>query len=260
MFMSYLTFDRIYMFLIKNLGSGVMKQRKIYLSLVVTILLTLVLPLSSFAKDLNKEDLDYVSFGDSLAAGMTPYGEHDESYADFLTQRFEKSQYNVEHDRYGVSGFTSSQLLEQIQKPEVIASIIDADIITIDIGANDTLPHLENPAGIPVALQNVAINLSIILGTIDRINPDVEVYVMGYYNAFPYLPKAQQDRLMPMLNTLNSIIKNAATMNGDYFVPTEKVIAKRYQSFLPNPFDIHLSLEGYQAVAKEFWKVIDSNR
>ncbi len=46
----------------------------------------------------------------------------------------------------------------------------------------------------------------------------------------------------------------------DVYVPTEKVISKHYEEYLPNPQDIHLSLEGYRTVAKEFWKAIMKNQ
>ncbi|MDR6998873.1 hypothetical protein [Neobacillus niacini] len=50
------------------------------------------------------------------------------------------------------------------------------------------------------------------------------------------------------------------TARGDTFVPTEDLIAKHYEEYIPNPTNIHLSLEGYQIVAKEFWKVIDKSK
>ncbi|MGM0875750.1 MAG: hypothetical protein ACQEWV_13365 [Bacillota bacterium] len=41
---------------------------------------------------------------------------------------------------------------------------------------------------------------------------------------------------------------------------TEKIIAKNYETYLPNPEKIHLNQEGYQLVAKEFWKNIDKSK
>ncbi|MDQ0199099.1 hypothetical protein [Neobacillus ginsengisoli] len=59
-----------------------------------------------------------------------------------------------------------------------------------------------------------------------------------------------------MLDGLNKSIQVSSKVNGDTFVPTEKVIAKHYQTYIPNSLNIHLSLEGYQAVANQFWKAI----
>ncbi len=83
---------------------------------------------------------------------------------------------------------------------------------------------------------------------------------MGYYNPFPHRPVDEQAALLPLLDALNETIQTAATMNGDVFVPTAKVIEKHEKEYLPNPADIHLDLEGYQTVAKEFWKAIQKNK
>lgn len=146
----------------------------------------------------------------------------------------------------------------------------EAEFITIDIGGNDLLPvvkaGLANPTdpanllNIQKAIIKTTFNINTILATIDGLNPDAKVYVMGYYNVLPYLPEPLQPVLLPILDTFNNAIESTASANGDNFVPTAKIIAKDYQTYLPNPKDIHLSLEGYQIVAKEFWKYIDKSK
>jgi lysophospholipase L1-like esterase len=113
---------------------------------------------------------------------------------------------------------------------------------------------------IPAAIGCVATNLQIILHKIDQLNPNAKVYVMGYYNPFPYYPAELQAQLLSLLGTLNGVIEARAAANGDTFVATEDIIAKNYETYIPNPANIHLSLEGYQIVAKEFWKAIDKSK
>ncbi|WP_246942838.1 GDSL-type esterase/lipase family protein [Bacillus pinisoli] len=231
--------------------------RKFSVLITLLVILTL-LPSTSFAKGTEGKTLDYVALGDSLAAGVTPYNLKDAGYPEYLADRFTQSQYKVDLNNFGVPGLKSSGLLDQLNNPTVLAEVAKADLITLNIGANDVLGLLnESPGAIPTALQNVSINLHTVLRTIDTVNPGAEVYVMGYYNSFPYLPAEQQASLLPLLHTLNTIIESNAILNGDSFVATDKIIAKRYETYLPNPANIHLSLEGYQAVAKEFWKRID---
>lgn len=232
---------------------------KKFTSLVLAGTMLLSMPVTSFAKP-EKKLVDYVVLGDSLAAGQTPYGQIDSGYGQYIAERFEQSQYTVNLDNYGVPGFTSTQLKKQlISNDSIKEAVRNAEIITIDIGANDALQALK--AGNPMAaLEKVQNNLDYILATIDAINPNVDVYVMGYYNPFPYLAKEQQESLMSLLDHLNIVIKEAANRNNDVYVPTEKVIAKHYQDYLPNPQDIHLSLEGYRIVAKEFWKAVMKNQ
>lgn len=235
-------------------------KRKLASCLLVGALFT-SLPMATFAKSVDKKVVDYVALGDSLAAGMTPTGGFDLGYPDYLVNRFEQSQYTVGYTNFGVSGYTSSDLVRDVlTREDVQAKIKEAEFITIDIGANDLLRALNKPEQIPAIIGEVTVNLQTTLNTIDRLNPNVKVYVMGYYNPFPYLPQEQQNALLPLLETLNQTIESRAAANGDTYVATEKIIAKRYEIYLPNPSNIHLSKEGYQLVAKEFWKNIDKSK
>lgn len=173
----------------------------------------------------------------------------------------EQSQYTVGYTNFGVSGYTSTDLKQDILiRQDVQEKISEAEFITIDIGANDLLQALNTPDQIPAVIGAVTVNLQIILSTIDQLNPNAKVYVMGYYNPFPYLPSEQQDALLLLLDALNQVIESRAAANGDTFVPTERIIAKHYEMYLPNPSNIHLSKEGYRLVAKEFWKNLDKSK
>ncbi|ETI66592.1 L,D-transpeptidase family protein [Neobacillus vireti] len=201
--------------------------------------------------------VDYVALGDSLAAGITPDGKKDLGYPDYIANNFKKSYDLLDFANFGVSGYKTADLIEQLKKADVQKEIKAATHITLDIGANDLLPVLQtNPAQAPEVIGTVAANLNTILSTIDQLNPKVKVYVMGYYNPFLHYPQEQQAPLLPLLEGLNGQIKAQAIQHGDTFVPTEKVIAVNFKEYLPVPESIHLSLTGYQALAGEFWKVM----
>jgi lysophospholipase L1-like esterase len=247
-----------------------MRIRKSLVSAMIISSLFVSIPFTASAKNINKEQFDYVALGDSLAAGQTPIKSLDKGYVDFLASRFEQSQYNVELDNYGVSGHKITDILNELFNPtntrytSIRESIRNAELVTIDIGANDLLAELTNiqanPALAPMVLNGIGERLFVILSEIDKINPNTKVYVMGYYNPFPHSPEAQQAALMPLLDALNQTIQSVANENGDTFVPTAKLIEKHEKEYIPNPADIHLSIEGYQVVAKEFWKAIQKNK
>jgi lysophospholipase L1-like esterase len=238
-----------------------MKISRKFSSLVLVGALLVSLPITIFAKGPEKKVVDYVALGDSLAAGMTPVGGIDLGYADYLKNRFEQSQYTVGFENFGVPGYTSVQLKNDVLYNAIVQNKIkEAEFITIDIGSNDLLQVLNNPTQVPAAIGSVAVNLQTILGAIDWLNPNVKVYVMGYYNPFPYMPQEQQAALLPLLDALNQNIEARANANGDTYVATEEIIAKHFETYIPNPLNIHLSKEGYQLVAKEFWKNIDKSK
>ncbi|MGG3470371.1 SGNH/GDSL hydrolase family protein [Neobacillus pocheonensis] len=236
-----------------------MKKIKKLSSMLLAVALVAVLPLSASAKENEKKPFDYLALGDSLAAGITPFGQDGLGYPDYLKARFEQSQYSVHLTNLGVSGYTSTHLLLDVANNPTTKQVIrNSELITIDIGANDLIGALlTNPALLGAAVTNVKNNLNGTLQAIKLINPNANVYVMGYYNPLPHLPEQQQATLLPFLNGLNDAIKADAAANGYTFVPTEKIIAKKADQYLPNPQDIHLSEEGYQIVAKEFWKAIE---
>ncbi|MFJ5717116.1 L,D-transpeptidase family protein [Neobacillus sp. NPDC093127] len=202
--------------------------------------------------------VEYVALGDSLAAGITPDGKKGLGYPDYIANNFKKSYDLLDFANFGVSGYKTTDLIEQLNKADVQKEIKEATHITLDIGANDLLPVLQtNPAQAPAVIGTIAANLNTILSKIDQLNPKVKVYVMGYYNPFPYLEDAQQQaQLGQILLGFNGQIQAQAIQHGDTFVPIDTLIASKFKEYLPNPQDIHLSLTGYQAVAGEFWKVM----
>ncbi|MCQ6268138.1 GDSL-type esterase/lipase family protein [Fictibacillus sp. WQ 8-8] len=101
--------------------------------------------------------------------------------------------------------------------------IKEAPHVTIDIGANDLFRRLlTDPSRAAEAIPVVSVNLQTILSTIYQLNPDVEVYVMGYYNSFAYYPPDVQAFLLPLLDALNKQIELRSKANGDTYVSTQK--------------------------------------
>ncbi|MFZ3588873.1 GDSL-type esterase/lipase family protein [Bacillus sp. DJP31] len=243
-----------------------LKARSFLLCLIG--ILVLLLPVHTMAKETPKDTGIYVSLGDSLAFGLTfVNGQYvpTKSYTDYLTDRFTKSNYAISHAKLGVVGLTSEQLNGAlIYNSNNIREIIKtADVITIDIGANEILPILvaaqTNVTAlntIPDAIGKVGVNLNSILSQIKSLNKDAEVYVMGYYNPFYNLPNPQiQATLKGYLDTLNLTIQ-VSSLKKDYtFVPTEKIFKDHAATYIAQG-DVHLTPEGYQAVAKLFWKAI----
>jgi len=105
-------------------------------------------------------------------------------------------------------------------------------------------------------LQQVGANYKSIMGQINQLNPDVEVYVMGYYNPFPYMSADMQPMLNQLLATLNKTIAMGLEGTQAVLVPTGDAIAADYKSYLPNPENIHLSEAGYKVVMEQFWVVM----
>ncbi|MDU9694118.1 GDSL-type esterase/lipase family protein [Priestia aryabhattai] len=245
---------------IKKKLSGILIAGTVVMSLPLTA--GAASDIGQLHKDSLKHKVDYVALGDSLAAGRTPYDLFDKGYPDYIVQSLEQANHKVFYDNFGASGYTTENVKNDVlTNDEMRKEIKKADVITLDIGANDLVKKLyTDPSHITDALVSVNSNLKIILETINDLNPKAKVYVMGYYNPFPHYPAEQQAPLLVLLDNLNKTIQGLAAANGDIYVPTADIIKTNEKEYVPNPKDIHLTLDAYQLVANEFMKSINLNQ
>ncbi len=223
--------------------------------------------------------IDYLAIGDSLAAGVTPDNGLGKGYSDFLAELIHSAGTLKSYNKgFSFPGYKTTDVLKDIQQnvtkdvygigyvektAKLQQSIKDAEVITISAGANDVLPLLKKDPTTGMAtvdqqllmttIQQVGVNYKLIMAQINQINPDAQVYVMGYYNPFPYMSADMQ----PMLNQLQGMLDKAITAGLEgtqaILVPTGAQIAADYKVYLPNPANIHLSEAGYKKVTEQFW-------
>lgn len=246
--------------------------------------LTLIIPVTVSADELESNEdvqLNYLALGDSLAAGINENGELAKGYADYFALSLKEVEGLKSYNKgFAVPGYKTTDLLndlknnvskpvinlEGIQKDEIeiVTAVKEADIITISIGANDVLsfvkPDQEGKINIDMAAVTAGIkasgeNYHAILTNLKQLNPDVEIFVMGYYNPFPALENYKQ-QLSLLVKTLDGAVKQIATANGAHFVDVAAAIAADESKYLPNPENIHLSAEGYQVVADRFFEAL----
>lgn len=235
------------------------------------LLFSLVVPSAVAAKNVKHDTLNFVALGDSLAAGYTPTPGGGfqllDGYPEYLQARLEQSNYTTDLNNFAVPGFTTLNVMSQLNNnATIIAEVQQADILTLNIGANDALPFLF--LGLPdVLLQpiinNALANTRTILNRIQALNEnDVQIYVMGYYNPVllydqPDSFKNRFDRVAAQFN--NSLEQMAEEMDNVHFVATASLVEKNADTYLTS-FDIHLTQEGYEGVAKEFWKSLTKTK
>ena len=248
-----------------------------------------IMPLQASAADPEKaptwiSPINYLALGDSLAAGVTPTNELGIGYTDFLAEELAKQQVlQASNKGFSYPGYKTNDVLKDFEmdvtKPIVgmghsdktatlHQSVKEANLITLTIGANDVLPLIQfDEKGKPVfkseelqaSLMKVGMNTQQILAKIYALNPDAQVYVMGYYNPFPYLSPENQPLVNQLVMTMNDTIKKGMTGTEAKFVETAKQIAEDPYTYLPNPENIHLSEAGYKVVANIFHKSLMEN-
>lgn len=279
---------------------------------ITTMLLSLLLlspmAIGTVSAAESNKTIDYVALGDSLAAGQKPtaigstsaklYGT---SYPKFIRDDLSSNGLLNSYENFGVSGYETWNVSNDLMTPDSATqnAIIEAEIITLDIGANDLLSYLEAEEGdVSNLLDRLAymdqdqINyliyqmdllkssavpytvyqVSTIVAQIKALNPDAQIYVMGYYNAFSFLNdysddpalQAKIDLLIPELEELiqayNAALEQAITaMSYQYpgitYVSTWEAMGGDVDSNARTylPLDIHPTVQGYRAIAQAFW-------
>lgn len=238
-------------------------QKSIAIILVAVCIVFTSFTSNSFAQNTT---VHYVALGDSLAAGQTSFKQNDvaqfdKGYVDYIASYLQQ-RYTVDLVNYGVSGYTTTDLVTDITNdPQQIQSIKQADVITLNAGANDLLKGAFNPATlqvdvtkVPSILQTIAQNMVTILTTIKNANPDADIYVMGYFNAFPYLSETSvYPSLLQAMSLLNGTLAQSSQMANVTFINPFEEMEQNIKAYLPNPKDIHPNLEGYQVLANTIW-------
>jgi len=251
-----------------------LRQIKRLSQLIITsfILLLFFLPLHTFAEE-QTPYYNYLALGDSVAAGFLNDGTVNKKYGypRYLAEFIEdETGYNVNLNNISVGGFQTENILAQLEDEAVLEEVRNADIITIDIGANDVLFRLyrehdvTSPGEVDLTdpeildftmkvaheeIDKVVRNIDEILRILREEREDVLIYFMGYYNALRFMD-AQED-VVNMIQYMNDGIEEITLKYNGIYVPTFDAFVDHYDEYLPTT-DIHPSLEGSIRIAELF--------
>ncbi|TFJ94266.1 GDSL-type esterase/lipase family protein [Lentibacillus salicampi] len=240
--------------------------------LLSLLMIFLLFPVHTLAdSEQYDQDFDYVALGDSLAAGYLNEPDEDgnrrigNGYPVYIQDGIENQYgYDVNLINAGVGGFTTEDVYIQLSNNTngIMGAIADADLITIGAGANDVLQKVDienvGPEAIEEAtsaINQINSNMEKIFDEIANINPDAPIFVLGYYNALPYLEE-KQSLIVPMIDAMNQTLKEVAQSNDAIFIPTFEAFEGKHETYLPNPNDIHPNEAGYEVIADKFLEEI----
>ncbi|MFJ6211048.1 SGNH/GDSL hydrolase family protein [Lysinibacillus sp. NPDC092081] len=229
------------------------------LNIIGTAIFTMVLGVSSaFAQIEN-----YLSVGDSLAAGQTPYQQIDTGYSDLIAMKLGMTrQLSFYTKELAFPGYTTADVLKRVQSEEASDLLANATLITVSAGANDLLRLVQvNPTAGTLAFSqlktdyalNIARkNMAEILEELKVRASKAKVYVMGYYFAYPNVHATQKEGTNAQLVKLNTILQQQAEHAGATYVDVYDAFELNATNLLPNISDVHPNFEGYRQMANAF--------
>lgn len=233
----------------------------------IIVTLILLFPFTTLSAEAKQPEV-YIAIGDSLAAGQTPYRAIDAGYTDLIAGELTRSHQLAFYSKaLAFPGFTTADVLSTVRSSEGRELLQNATLVTISAGANDLLRLVQaNPSKgslsfqqVPAnfALNNVRKNMDEILKEVKEIAPKAKIYVMGYYFAYPHARDSQKSGVSKELNTLNTILKIQAEANNATYVSVEEAFGLQAKQLVPNPADVHPSMEGYRQMANAFFSKYD---
>ncbi len=200
--------------------------------------------------------ITYVALGDSFALGENPYGEVAYGYSDYLANYLDRNyQLKLYTKKFANIDARIRDIYQDILLNKKVyinersiglkSSLREADIITLSIGANDLMSQINQYSEVLLEkkereiITGIAENLEELLTEIQKYNK--KIILVGYYNLYP-----KEEKFRLLFEKLD--IKYQKICNKK-----EVTYISLYQDFpiekyLPNPFDIHPSIEGYEYI------------
>ncbi|WHZ05639.1 SGNH/GDSL hydrolase family protein [Neobacillus sp. YX16] len=206
------------------------------------------------ALDFFKKDQKIVAIGDSLTEGVGDETENG-GYVGILNHTFEHHNLNISVENFGKKGNRSDQLLKRLEKEEIASAIKEADMVLITIGANDIMNVLKsnfmNVTMEPFQEERLKYieRLRAILNKINDLNPDTQIYLIGFYNPF--------ERHFGEIKELGMIIENwnddgkslAEEYDNVKYIPTKDLFSNSNVDLLAED-EFHPNSSGYKLMAK----------
>lgn len=195
--------------------------------------------ITKVSKSITRQELNK-DVGDDLQQSLDTLGENLENITNMTTL----AQFQLKESYQALN-----QVSESYDKIPAAKSVIKDSIDVVDkafANADDEMSSIES-------------NIYTIIKEAKAINPDVDIYILGYYNTKPYMSRGLQERMVTLITSLNETIESTTVEPHVTFVPSYDAFDDRYEELLPNHNDIHPSQTGYQVIAEQFIIALNSD-
>jgi len=201
-----------------------------------------------------KEETRIVAVGDSLTQGVGD-STGNGGYVGILNNTINQINHLVEFGNYGHRGDRTDQLLKRLDDPNVSTAIADADIVLMTIGANDIMQVVKenftnlNMKEFKEERVHYEARLREIFAKIRKMNPETEIYLVGFYNPYDKYFKDIEELAM-IVDEWNSAGK-AITEELDHvnYIPTKDLFDDTDEDLFAED-NFHPNDLGYQRMAK----------
>ncbi len=208
--------------------------------------------------------LIYISLGDSLALGKTPYKSIGYGYSDYVKDYLEDNNKLKFYTKdFAQEGYRITDVLNDItlnkkikigKNHEGIKTILRrSNLVTLSIGSNDIFYKTDNNI-LDTDTDEINKYIDEVIKDYDELLDELTKYfkgkliLIGYYN--PYINRSSENvrDLSQSFVYINDYMEKLALKYDAEYVNIYEVFIEN-PGFLPNYKDIHPSTEGYKQIA-----------
>ena len=232
------------------------KYLKLFSIIIICITIFFIFKLN------NKNNITYLSLGDSFALGKNAYGQIDYGYSDYVKDYLSANKrLNKYIKSFSKKDASINSLYQDIvinrqikinnKKYNIKQMLRESDILTISIGLNDLIYKLsieqncskETITRITLEIEN---DFNKLISEIKKYYHN-EIYVVGYYNIYP-----ENNIYEESIIKLNNIYKN----NQDIVYIDISKMSYNKNKYVPFFMNYFPSRSGYKLISEEIIKKI----
>lgn len=194
----------------------------------------------------NNNNLNYVTLGDSLSKGVTPYFANGYGYSNYIVDYLKKNnKLNSYNDDFTSIDYRITDLINLINinyetnNQTINQAIHSADIITISVGMQELYYKINtNDTNIYTYIDKMLEDTEELF-TLIRKNNNKKIYMLGYYNT----KNTNQD----LFNYANIKLKEICQKNKITYIDIQSIFYKN-TTYFENPNSFNPNLQGYYKI------------
>ncbi len=215
-------------------------MKKIIFTIILFLSCYLIYTLTS------NNNLNYVTLGDSLSKGVTPYFANGYGYSNYIVDYLKKNKkLNSYNDDFTSIDYRITDLINLINinyetnNQTINQAIHSADIITISVGMQELYYKINtNDTNIYTYIDKMLEDTEELF-TLIRKNNSKKIYMLGYYNT----KNTNQD----LFNYANIKLKEICQKNKITYIDTQSIFYKN-TTYFENPNSFNPNLQGYYKI------------
>ena len=215
-------------------------MKKIIFTIILFLSCYLIYTLTS------NNNLNYVTLGDSLSKGVTPYFANGYGYSNYIVDYLKKNnKLNSYNDDFTSIDYRITDLINLINinyetnNQTINQAIHSADIITISVGMQELYYKINtNDTNIYTYIDKMLEDTEELF-TLIRKNNNKKIYMLGYYNT----KNTNQD----LFNYANIKLKEICQKNKITYIDTQSIFYKN-TTYFENPNSFNPNLQGYYKI------------